>query len=61
MGGLGSPSTRASRSPNAQLDLFRGQGELVLDALSRVDVDHLTPLAALQLLASLRHRLRGEE
>ena len=46
---------------NAQLDLFRGQGELVLDAIGRVDVDHLTPLAALQLLASLQHRLRGEE
>ena len=46
---------------NAQLDLFRGQGELVLDAIGRVDVDSLTPLAALQLLASLQHRLRGEE
>ena len=46
---------------NAQLDLFRGQGELVLDAIGRVDVDALTPLAALQLLASLQHRLRGEE
>ena len=45
----------------AQLDLFRGQGELVLDALGRVDIDQLTPLAALQLLASLQHRLRGEE
>ena len=46
---------------NAQLDLFRGQGELVLDAIGRVDVDAITPLAALQLLASLQHRLRGEE
>ena len=46
---------------DAQLDLFRGQGELVLDAIGRVDVDALTPLAALQLLASLQHRLRGEE
>jgi DNA mismatch repair protein MutS len=46
---------------DAQLDLFRGQGELVLDALGRIDVDQLTPLAALQLLASLQHRLRGEE
>src|ERR1019366_4088050 len=46
---------------DAQLDLFRGQGELVLDALGRIDVDHVTPLAALQLLASLQHRLRGEE
>ncbi len=44
-----------------QLDLFRGQGELVLDAIARVDIDGMTPLAALQLLASLQHRLRGEE
>jgi DNA mismatch repair protein MutS len=44
-----------------QLDLFRGQGELVLDAVAKLDVDRMTPLAALQLLASLQHRLRGEE
>ncbi len=44
-----------------QLDLFRGQGELVLDAIGKVDVDSMTPLAALQLLASLQHRLRGED
>src|ERR1019366_8367139 len=52
----GSPPRRGRK-----LALFRGQGELVLDAIGRVDVDHLTPLAALQLLASLQHRLRGEE
>ncbi len=44
-----------------QLDLFRGQGEMVLDTIAKLDVDRLTPLAALQLLATLRHRLRGEE
>jgi DNA mismatch repair protein MutS len=46
---------------NAQLDLFRGQGEIVLDAIGKADVDSMTPLAALQLLASLQHRLRGED
>ena len=44
-----------------QLDLFRGQGELVLDAIGKLDIDGMTPLAALQLLATFRHRLRGEE
>jgi DNA mismatch repair protein MutS len=46
---------------DTQLDLFRGQGELVLDAIGRVDVEQTTPLAALQLLATLQHRLKGEE
>ncbi|MEO8054046.1 MAG: DNA mismatch repair protein MutS [Acidobacteriota bacterium] len=45
---------------NAQLDLFRGQGEIVLDAIGKAEIDAMTPLAALQLLASLQHRLRGE-
>ena len=44
-----------------QLDLFRGQGELVLDAVSKLDIDRMTPLAALQLLATFQHRLRGED
>ncbi|HQR68833.1 MAG TPA: DNA mismatch repair protein MutS, partial [Thermoanaerobaculia bacterium] len=44
-----------------QLDLFRGQGELVLDAVAKLDIDRMTPLAALQLLATFQHRLRGEE
>ncbi len=44
-----------------QLDLFRGQGELVLDAIGKLDIDGMTPLAALQLLATFRHRIRGEE
>jgi DNA mismatch repair protein MutS len=44
-----------------QLDLFRGQGELVLDAIGKLDLDGMTPLAALQLLATFQHRLRGEE
>jgi len=43
-----------------QLDLFRGQGEVVLDAIGKLDVDAMTPLVALNLLASFRARLRGE-
>ena len=43
-----------------QLDLFRGQGEVVLDAIARLEVDGLAPLAALNLLASLQARLKGE-
>lgn len=43
-----------------QLDLFRGQEEVVVDALRRLDLDSLTPLAALNVLASLRARLEGE-
>jgi len=46
---------------DTQLDLFRGQGELVLDAVAKLDIDRMTPLAALQLLATFQHRLRGEE
>ena len=46
---------------DTQLDLFRGQGELVLDTIGKADVDGMTPLAALQLLATLQHRLRGDE
>ena len=34
---------------DTQLDLFRGQGELVLDTIGKADVDSMTPLAALQL------------
>ena len=46
---------------DTQLDLFRGQGEIVLDAIGKADIDSMTPLSALQLLASLQHRLRGED
>lgn len=44
----------------AQLDLFHGASDLVLDTLSRLDVDQLTPLAALNVLASLQDRLQGK-
>jgi DNA mismatch repair protein MutS len=46
---------------DVQLDLFRGQEEVVIHALRKVDVDALTPLAALNVLASLRARLEGTE
>jgi DNA mismatch repair protein MutS len=46
---------------DTQLDLFRGQGELVLDAVAKLDIDRMTPLAALQLLATFQHRLRGDD
>jgi len=40
-----------------QLDLFGGQEDVVLDALRKVDVDRMTPLVALNVLASLKARL----
>ncbi|HYN44121.1 MAG TPA: DNA mismatch repair protein MutS [Thermoanaerobaculia bacterium] len=46
---------------DVQLDLFRGQEGVVVDALRRLDLDTLTPLAALNVLASLRARLEGTE
>jgi DNA mismatch repair protein MutS len=42
-----------------QLGLFADHGELVLDTLGKADLESMTPLAALNLLASLQHRLRG--
>ncbi len=42
-----------------QLLLFSGSEELVLEKLREADLDRLTPLAALSLLASLRERLKG--
>jgi DNA mismatch repair protein MutS len=40
-----------------QLALFSGLDEAVLDELRRTDVDRLTPLQALSLLAELKKRL----
>jgi DNA mismatch repair protein MutS len=51
----------APPASDVQLDLFRGQEEIVIDALRRLDLDTLTPLAALNTLASLRARLEGTE
>ncbi|MEO6325652.1 MAG: DNA mismatch repair protein MutS, partial [Thermoanaerobaculia bacterium] len=43
-----------------QLDLFRGQGELVLDTIGKLEIDRMTPLSALNVLSTLQARLRGE-
>jgi len=40
-----------------QLALFAAHDEGVLDDLRKIDVDHLTPMAALGLLAELKKRL----
>jgi DNA mismatch repair protein MutS len=40
-----------------QLALFSGADESVLDDLRRLDVDHLTPMQALGLVAELKKRL----
>jgi DNA mismatch repair protein MutS len=42
-----------------QLLLFSASEELVLDKLREVDVDNLTPIAALSLLASFQGRLKN--
>jgi DNA mismatch repair protein MutS len=42
-----------------QLRLFSGADEAVLDDLRKVDIDSLTPLQALSLLAEIRKRLGG--
>jgi DNA mismatch repair protein MutS len=49
----GEPAGDAPR----QLALFSGADEAVLDDLRRADVDHLTPMQALGLLAELKKRL----
>ena len=50
---------RAGESAGAgQLLLFSGAEELVLDKLREADLDRLTPIAALALLASLQDRLK---
>jgi DNA mismatch repair protein MutS len=43
-----------------QMLLFTAQEQLVLEKLREVDIDQLTPLAALSLLASLQRRLKSE-
>ena len=53
-----SPSSTDSRKPD-QLSLFTPPEEIVADVLRSVDTEALTPLAALNLLETLRDRLRG--
>jgi DNA mismatch repair protein MutS len=50
----------AEGTAGRQLRLFTGQDEAVLDELRRSDLDGLTPLAALTLLAALKRRLSGD-
>jgi DNA mismatch repair protein MutS len=49
--------SEAPASGSRQLSLFSGQDEVVLDELRRVDVDTLTPIEALALLAEIKKRL----
>jgi DNA mismatch repair protein MutS len=42
-----------------QLALFSEAGDAVLDDLRRVDLDTMTPLAAMALLAEMKKRLKG--
>ena len=59
-----SPSPRLAHGgesapePGRQLSLFAGQDQAVLEELKRADIDHLTPLDALAMLAELQRRLR---
>jgi len=52
---------RSDQEPAApagrQLTLFSGEDEAALEELRRADVDHLTPMQALALLAELKRRL----
>jgi DNA mismatch repair protein MutS len=50
-------SQDTSRPSSRQLRLFAGQEEAALDELRRADVNALTPLQALTLLAELKRRL----
>jgi DNA mismatch repair protein MutS len=47
----------AAPAPGRQLPLFSGQDEAVLAELRRLELDTLTPLAALAVLAELKKRL----
>jgi DNA mismatch repair protein MutS len=44
---------------SGQFLLFSAEEELALDKLRAVDVDQMTPVAALSLLATLQDRLKG--
>jgi DNA mismatch repair protein MutS len=58
--GLPRFARREGEPPSAgQYALFGGQEELVLDKLREVDVDRLTPVSALALLAALQSRLKS--
>jgi DNA mismatch repair protein MutS len=44
-----------------QMDLFRPAAEQIVERLRELDVDHLTPLEALNLLVDLQRRVEGED
>ncbi|HEY2321713.1 MAG TPA: DNA mismatch repair protein MutS, partial [Thermoanaerobaculia bacterium] len=48
-----------SRTPTKQMSLFDSREQDVLDALRSLDVEGLTPIAALNELAKLREKLNG--
>jgi DNA mismatch repair protein MutS len=50
-------SEPAVAAPGRQLALFSGQDEALLDELRRLDVDRMTPLEAIALLAQVKRRL----
>ena len=54
---LAHSETPAAPRPGRQLALFSGEDEAVLEELRRTDVDNLTPMQALALLAELKRRL----
>ncbi len=56
---LGPEASTAERI--RQMDLFRPAAEEVADRLRRLDLDQLTPLEALNLLAALQRRVQGED
>jgi DNA mismatch repair ATPase MutS len=50
-------SPPAAVAQTRQLPLFSSEDEGVLDDIRRADLDHLTPMSALSLLAELKKRL----
>ncbi len=56
MGPVGRPAERIR-----QMDLFRPAAEQVVERLRSLDVDHVTPLEALNLLVDLQRRVEGED
>ncbi len=55
------PSARhPGRAPAEQLALFAGEVDPLVEELRKLDVEHLTPLEALNKLAELQRRARGE-
>jgi DNA mismatch repair protein MutS len=56
MGPVGRPAERIR-----QMDLFRPAAEQVVERLRSLDVDHVTPLEALNVLVDLQRRVEGED